>query len=141
MRKTITVDQANIALTRKQFSEQLISALADFGDILADSEALLLSKFEMVFTHFHNPHKYYGSNRLFQSVLKEALEKDAAYTAKPSLQGLLTATQLGVDNDNDNDNDNVPSLALTRSARVSPHRPSAPSALVPMLHPSPTKQL
>ena len=94
MRKTITVDQANIAQTRKQFSEQLISALADFGDMPADSEALLLSKFEKVFTHFHNPRKDYGSNRLFQNDLKEALEKDAAYTAKPSLQGLLTATQL-----------------------------------------------
>ena len=35
-----------IALTRKQFSEQLISALADYGDMPADSEALLLSKFE-----------------------------------------------------------------------------------------------
>ena len=43
----------------------------------ADSEALLLSKFEKVFTHFHNPRKDYGS-----------------YTAKPTLQGLLTATQL-----------------------------------------------
>ena len=94
MWKTITVDQANIALTRKQFSEQLISALADYGDMPADSEALLLSKFEKVFTHFHNPRKDYGSNRLFQNDLKEALEKDAAYTAKPSLQGLLTATQL-----------------------------------------------
>jgi len=31
---------------------------------------------------------------LFQSDLKEALEKDAAYTAKSSLQGLLTANQL-----------------------------------------------
>ena len=61
---------------------QLISALADYGDMPADSEALLLSKFEKVF------------NRLFQSDLKEALEKVAAYTAKPSLQGLLTATQL-----------------------------------------------
>jgi hypothetical protein len=60
----------------------------------ADSEALLLSKFERVFTYFHNPHKDYGSNRLFQSYLKKALEKDAAYTAKPSLQDLLTATQL-----------------------------------------------
>ena len=94
MRKTITVDQANIAQTRKQFSEQLISALADFGDMPADSEALLLSKFEKVFTSFHNPHKDYGSNRLFQSDLKEALEKDAAIMAKPSLQGLLTAAQL-----------------------------------------------
>ena len=94
MRKTITVDQNNIALTRKQFSEQLISTLADYCDMPADSKALLLNKFEKVFTHFHNPHKDYGSNRLFQSDLKEALEKDAAYTAKPSLQGLLTATQL-----------------------------------------------
>ena len=84
MRKTITVDQVNIALTRKQ----LISALADYGDMPADSEALLLSKFEKVFTHFLNPRKDYGSNRLFQNDLKEALEKDAAYTAKPSLQGL-----------------------------------------------------
>jgi hypothetical protein len=60
----------------------------------ADSEALLLSKFEKVLTNFHNPHKDYGSNRMFQNDLKEALEKDAAYTAKPTLQGLLTATQL-----------------------------------------------
>ena len=37
MRTTITVDQNNIALIRKQFSEQLISALADFGDLPADS--------------------------------------------------------------------------------------------------------
>ena len=88
--------------------------------MLSDSEALLLSKFEKVFTHFHNPRKDYGSNRLFQSDLKKALEKDAAYTAKPSLQGLLTATQL-VMNSWPSDNDNVPSLVLTRSARVSPH--------------------
>ena len=40
MRKTIAVDQTNIALIRKQFSEQLISALVDYG------------KFEKVFTHF-----------------------------------------------------------------------------------------
>jgi len=33
MRTTITVDQNNIALTRKKFSEQLISALDDFGDM------------------------------------------------------------------------------------------------------------
>jgi hypothetical protein len=31
---------------------------------------------------------------LFELDLKEDLEKDAANTAKPSLQGLLTATQL-----------------------------------------------
>ncbi len=113
----------------------------------ADLEALLLSKCEKVFTHFHNPRKDYGSNRLFQSDLKEALEKDAAYTAKPSLQGLLTAAQLvmiswEMDNDNvPSDNDNVPSLVLTPSARVSPHRQSPSSALAPMLHPSPTKRL
>ena len=37
------------------------------------------------------------------------------------------------------DNDNVPSLVLTRSARVGPHRQSPSSALAPMLHPSPTR--
>ena len=47
-----------------------------------------------VFTNFHNPHKEYGSNRLFHNDLKEVLEKDAAHTAAPSLQGLLTVTQL-----------------------------------------------
>jgi hypothetical protein len=55
MRTTITVDQNNIALARKQFSEQLISALVDFGNMPADSEALLLSKFEKVLTNFHYP--------------------------------------------------------------------------------------
>jgi hypothetical protein len=83
MRTTITVDQINITLTRKQFFEQLISALADFDDIPADLEALFLRKFEKVFINFHNLHKDYSSNRLFQSDLKETLEKDAAYTAKP----------------------------------------------------------
>ena len=48
-RTTITVDQNNIALTREQFSEQLISALADFGDMPADLEALFLSKFTPTF--------------------------------------------------------------------------------------------
>jgi hypothetical protein len=55
MRKTITVDQNNIALTRKQFSEQLISAIADLGDIPAESEVLPLSNFEKMFTNFHKP--------------------------------------------------------------------------------------
>jgi hypothetical protein len=50
-------NQNNIALTRKQFSEQLISAMADFGYMPADSEAQLLSKFEQVFTNFHNNRK------------------------------------------------------------------------------------
>ena len=53
-----------------------------------------LSKFVSVFIHFHNPHKDYGSNRLFHNDLKEALEKDAAYTAAPSLTGLLKVVQL-----------------------------------------------
>jgi len=57
MKMTITVDQNNIASTRKHLSEQLISALADFGEMPADSEALLLSKFEKVFTNFHNTGK------------------------------------------------------------------------------------
>ena len=42
MRETITVDQNNIALTHKQFSEQLIAALVDFADFVS------------VFTHCHN---------------------------------------------------------------------------------------
>ena len=46
MRKTITVDQNNIELILKQFSEQFISVLAEFGDMSVDSESLLLSKFE-----------------------------------------------------------------------------------------------
>ncbi len=45
----------------------------------ANSVSLLLSKFVKVFTNFHNPRKDYGSNRLFQSNLKAALEKDATY--------------------------------------------------------------
>ena len=124
MRKTITIDQANIALT--QLSEQLISALADYGDMPADSEALLLSKFEKVFTHFHNPRKDYGSNRLFQNDLKEALEKDAAYTAKPSLQGLLTAAQLVMnswekDAFRQRQRAELETIPIKRTTRVSPH--------------------
>ena len=69
MRKTITVNQYNIALTRKQFSEQLIAALVDYGEIPIEHEAALLSKFVSVFTHFHNPHKDYGSNRLCSTTI------------------------------------------------------------------------
>ena len=133
MRKTITVDQYNIALTRKQFSEQLIAALADYGEIPTEHEATLLSKFVSVFTNFHNPHKEYGSNRLFHNDLKEALEKDAAYTAAPSLQGLkrgrrmLSALY------------NVPSLMPTRSARVrSLPPPREASAVALTARPAPT---
>jgi hypothetical protein len=82
-------------------TDPLISALADFGHIPADSEALLLSKFEKVFTHFHNSYKDYGSNRLFQT--------DAAYTA---YRGRRMHSN----------SDNLPSLALTQSARVRPLR-------------------
>ena len=61
---------------RKSYSERLISALADYGN--------------KVLTHLSNPT---GENHLFQLDLNEALGKDAAYMAKPSLSGLLTATQ------------------------------------------------
>ncbi len=64
IQKTITVDQANIDQLRKSYSERLIS----------------------------DPSKEFGGNRLFQLNLDEALGKDAAYMAKPSLSGLLTAT-------------------------------------------------
>jgi len=60
--------------------------MADFGDMPADSEALLLSKFEKVFTNFHNHRKDYSSNRMIQNDLKAptsiTLEKDATYTVK-----------------------------------------------------------
>jgi hypothetical protein len=55
MQTTITVYQSNIALTHKQFSEQLILTLTDLGDMPADSVALLLSKFEKVFTNYFHP--------------------------------------------------------------------------------------
>ena len=72
MRQTITVDQYNIALT-----------LADYGEIPIEHEAALLSKFV-------------APTALLSKfvALKEALEKDAAYLAAPSLKGLLTVTQL-----------------------------------------------
>ena len=63
MRKTITVDQYNIALICEQFSEQLIAVLPDYGEIPIEPKAALLSKFVSVLTHFHNLHKDYGSNR------------------------------------------------------------------------------
>ena len=52
MRKTITVDQNNIALTRA----------AHLG-------YCRLWRFKKVFTNLHNPYKDYGSNRLFQTYL------------------------------------------------------------------------
>ena len=88
MRKTITVDQANIALTRKQFSSRPLEVSEDLFEFTEDK------RLRIGWHVAHNPHKDYGSNRLFQSNLKEALEKDAVYTTKPSLQGLLTAAQL-----------------------------------------------
>jgi hypothetical protein len=94
MQKTVTVDQANIDQLRKSYSERLISALADYGDMPADRESLLLGKFAKVFTHLSNPSKEFGGNRLFQLDLDEALGKDAAYMVKPSLPGLLAATQV-----------------------------------------------
>ena len=38
MQKTITVDQANIDQLRKSYSERLISAMANYGDMPADRE-------------------------------------------------------------------------------------------------------
>ena len=48
-------------------------------------EATLLAKIMKAFTHYHNPYKEYGSNKLFQEDLEAQLETDSAYTAKPSL--------------------------------------------------------
>jgi hypothetical protein len=66
MQKTVTVDQANIDQLRKSYSERLISALVDYGDMPADRESLLLGNFAKVFTHLSNPSKEFGGNRLFQ---------------------------------------------------------------------------
>ena len=73
MVQAITVDQHNIALTRKQFSEQLIAALVDFSEMPVKHEA-----FVSVFTHYHNPHKEFDSSRLFHNEFKKALETDVA---------------------------------------------------------------
>jgi hypothetical protein len=59
-----------------------------------EHEVTLLSKFSKVFTNFHNPRKDWGSNKLFQTDLSDALDKDDAYKAKPSLTNLLRVTQV-----------------------------------------------
>ena len=94
MQKTVTIDQANIDQLRKSYSERLMSALADYGDMPADRESLLLGKFAKVFTHLSNPNKEFGGNRLFKLDLDEAVGKDAAYMVKSSLPGLLATTQV-----------------------------------------------
>jgi len=71
--------------------QKTVTALGDYGDMPADRESLLLGKFAKVFTHLSNPSKEFGGNRLFKLDLDEALGKDAAYMAKPSLPGLLQA--------------------------------------------------
>jgi hypothetical protein len=68
VRKTIAVDQDNIDLLRKQFSELLIASLADFGNMLEEHEAKLLAKFTKAFNNCQNPYKEYGSNKLCSSV-------------------------------------------------------------------------
>ena len=61
---------------------------------LLPSSVMSTMAFAKVFTHLSNPSKEFGDNRLFQLDLDEALGKDAAYMAKPSLPGLLMATQV-----------------------------------------------
>jgi hypothetical protein len=65
MEKTIMVDQANIDKLRKSYSDCLILAMADYGDMPADRESFLLGKFAKVFSHLSNPSKEFGGNRLF----------------------------------------------------------------------------
>jgi len=50
MRKTIKVDQNNIALLRKQFSETLIAASDEYGDMPEEYEEELLGRFMNTFT-------------------------------------------------------------------------------------------
>lgn len=97
MRKTIPVDQDNIDLLRKQFSELLIASLADFGDMPVEHEATLLTKFTKAYIHCQNSYKEYGSNTLFQEDLEAQFETDSAYTTKPLFTGLLKATQVVMD--------------------------------------------
>ena len=53
----------------------------------------LLGRFVNTFTYKSNPSRDFGSNREFYNDLKEALEDDEGYQAKPSLLRLLAITQ------------------------------------------------
>jgi hypothetical protein len=46
------------------------------------------------FTYKYNPSRDFGSNREFYNDLKEALEADEVYAAKPTLLKLLAITQV-----------------------------------------------
>ena len=94
MRKTIKVDPNNIALLRKQFSEVLIASADEYGDMPEENEEELLGRFVNTFTYKYNPSRDFGSNREFYNDLKEALEADEAYAAKPTLLKLLAITQV-----------------------------------------------
>ena len=62
-KKTIKVDQNNITLLHKQFSETLIAASDEYSDILKEYEEELLGRFVNTFTYKHNPSRDFGSNR------------------------------------------------------------------------------
>ena len=57
-------------------------------------DQLLQASISKVFTHLSNPSKEFRGKRLFQLDLNDALGKAAAYTTKPFLPELLTATQV-----------------------------------------------
>ena len=62
-KKTIKVDQNNITLLHKQFSETLIAASDEYSDILKEYEEELFGRFVNTFTYKHNPSRDFGSNR------------------------------------------------------------------------------
>ena len=86
--------RSSIGLLRKLYSEHLITSFSDIGDMPVEHEVTLLSKFSKVFTNFHYPHKDWGSNKSFPTDLSDALDKDEAYKAEPSLMDLLRVTQV-----------------------------------------------
>ena len=79
MRKAIKDDQNSIALLRKQFSETLIAASDEYGDMLEEHEEELLGRFVNTFTYKSNPSRDFGSNREFNN------EDDKAYQASVAL--------------------------------------------------------
>ena len=59
-----------------------------------ENEEELLGRFVNTFTYKYNPSRDFGFNREFYNDLKEALEADDAYEAKPTLLKLLAITQV-----------------------------------------------
>ena len=122
------------------FSEVLIASAGEYGDMPEENEKELLGRFVNTFTYKYNPSRDFGSNREFYNDLKEALEADEAYAAKPTLLKLLAITQV-VMNSWEKDAYTASRRARARlSARVQslPPTPTTLSAHAPTLLGTPT---